>query len=62
MDGLVICVTSLEVQKVSIIPMNEEKFAHWTLTLAYLKNKELQSIWQIKLDLQQNRVIDAFFI
>jgi hypothetical protein len=60
MDGLVICVTQKEL--VNTIPMNTEKSARWTLTLAYLKNRELQSIWQIKYDLQQNRVTDAFYM
>jgi hypothetical protein len=60
MGGLVICVIQKEL--VNTIPMNTEKFARWTLTLAYLKNKELVSIWQIKYDLRQNKVIDAFFM
>jgi hypothetical protein len=60
MGGLVICVTNLD--SVSTIPMSEAKSAHWILTLAYLKNKELLSIWQIRYDLQQSKVIDAYFM
>jgi hypothetical protein len=35
---------------------HQEKFAQLTLTLAYLTNKELAMLWQIKFDLQQNQI------
>jgi hypothetical protein len=52
MGGQVICVIRQE--SLTITQMGKVKYVPLTLTLAYLKNKELVSIWQIRYDRQQN--------
>ena len=49
-------IVSINIENPIITLYHQEKFAQLTLTLAYLTNKELAMLWQIKFDLQQNQI------
>jgi HKD family nuclease len=54
MDGSVIL--SINQENPTITQDLTEKYAHWTLTLAFLTNKGLVMLWQISYDWQQKKI------